>query len=64
MDGRETWLASFTHCLLYMSNGWQRNQAFTHWFIIDEQWMAEKPGLQAFTHWFITDEQWMAEKPG
>ena len=28
------------------------------WFIIDEQWMAEKPGLQAFTHWFITDEQW------
>ena len=21
-------------------------QAFTHWFIIDEQWMAEKPGLQ------------------
>ena len=39
-------------------------QAFTHWFIIDEQWMAEKPGLQAFTHWFIIDEQWMAEKPG
>ena len=45
-----------------MSNGWQRNQrnqagmqAFTHWFIIDEQWMAEKPGLQAFTHWFIID---------
>ena len=28
-------------------------QAYTHWFIIDEQWMAEKPGLQAFTH-FIT----------
>ena len=20
-------------------------QAFTHWLIIDEQWMAEKPGL-------------------
>ena len=34
-------------------------QAFTHWFITDEQWMAEKPGLQAFTHWFIIDEQWM-----
>ena len=50
-----------------MSNGWQRKpglQAFTHWFIIDEQWMAEKPGLQAFTHWFIIDEQWMTEKPG
>ena len=46
-----------------MSNGWQ---AFR--FIIDEQWMAEKPGLQAFTHWFISngDEQWIidAEKPG
>ena len=34
-------------------------QAFTNWFNIDEQWMAEKPGLQAFTHWFIIDEQWM-----
>ena len=33
-------------------------------WIIDEQWMPEKPGLQAFTHWFIIDEQWMAEKPG
>ena len=35
---------------------------FTHWFIIDEQWMAEKPGLQAFTHWFIIDEQWIEKQ--
>ena len=37
-------------------------QAFTHWFIIYEQWMTEKPGLQAFTHWFIIDEQWMMSR--